>query len=558
MKRKLARRPEPGTVEMSPELDGAATTEPEGLSRRTVIQRALGLAAVGAVGGTLLGEVNASPALAAGGTVEPGGVAPTVVFLTDGASIAVDASQGNDFRVTINGSRTMDNPTNALDGQKIVLQITQGSGGSYGLTWGSGFEFSTGLPQPTLSTAAGDTDLFAFIYNAAKGKWLMAAFINGFTSVAVAPPPPGTFRLFPSTNGPSTAASYSGPYLAGVLFEVTSGGTLLEGYWWWVCEAGQSTAAQKFALWQLYNTGAGTLVATATTTSTALSPGQWNYVPLTTPVPLAIGATYMVATGLSNGFPVTTDQFGSGEPYAAGIVNGPLTAFSDLSGSNPAPFGLNQCLFSTLAADPSVGMPLESYESSNLWMDLQVTNTAPAETSYRLWPNYPTLPGSFEQDTTGYTLATEFTLAASCTLDKIWFYSPLGVTVLPSRCAIWDVATQSVVAGTDNSAPAWSGPAGSGWVSCPYSAITLPVGDYKVAVFSGGGSPWFQVTPDYWGTGGPGSGGIVNGPMTAPGLAGATNPGQSTYSPGSWAYPLTYGAGGNGENFWVDVEAAPA
>ena len=199
MKRKsLARRPEPGTVEISPELDEADATRSRGLSRRVVIQRGLGLAAVGAVGGTLLSEVQASPAMAAGGTVEPGGVAPTVVFLTDGASIALDASQGNDFRLTINGSRTIENPTNALDGQKIVLQVTQGSGGSYALTWGSNFEFSTGLPQPTLSTAAGDTDLLAFIYNAAKGKWLMAAFINGFTTIAIAPPP-GAFRLFPST-----------------------------------------------------------------------------------------------------------------------------------------------------------------------------------------------------------------------------------------------------------------------------------------------------------------------------------------------------------------------
>ena len=83
--------------------------------------------------------------------------------------------------VTIGGNRTMGNPSNPADGQQIIFQVTQGAGGSSALTWGSGYEFSAGLPQPTLSTTAGQTDLLGFIYNAAKGKWLLAAFVNGFS-----------------------------------------------------------------------------------------------------------------------------------------------------------------------------------------------------------------------------------------------------------------------------------------------------------------------------------------------------------------------------------------
>ena len=64
----------------------------------------------------------------------------------------------------------------------------------------------------------------------------------------------------------------------------------------------------------------------------------------------------------------------------------------------------------------------------------------------------------------GYTLATEFQLSQSCTLDNIWFYSASGATALPTRCAIWNVASQTVVTGTDNTSPSWSGAAGSGWV----------------------------------------------------------------------------------------------
>jgi hypothetical protein len=107
-------------------------------------------------------------------------VAPAVVPLTDAATIAVDASLGDDFRVTIGGNRTMGDPSNPSDGQQIIFQITQGAAGS-AITWGSSYEFSAGLPQPTLSTNAGQTDVLGFVYNAVKGKWLLAAFVNGFS-----------------------------------------------------------------------------------------------------------------------------------------------------------------------------------------------------------------------------------------------------------------------------------------------------------------------------------------------------------------------------------------
>ena len=534
-------------------------------SRRKVFQRAAGVAVAGAAGGSVLTGVIAAPARAAAGraalaqatTVQQGALAPAVVVLTDAGTITVDASQGNDFRVTIAGSRALGNPANPTDGQKIVFHVTQGSGGSFTLSYGSGYEFSTGLPQPTLSTTAGDTDLLAFVYNAQKGKWLLAAFVAGFSTTIVTPPT-GTFRLFPSTNGPSSPVSYGGPFLAGVLFEVTAGGMWFDGYWWWVCPSGQSTAAQQFALWAVYNGGSGAaLVPGSTVTSGTLAAGQWNYVPLSTPIPLAIGACYNACTGFTGGFPDSDGQFGSGGTYSAGIVNGPLSGFSDQSGSLPAPFGMSQGVFSVSGTDPTANMPANGSNAANFWMDLLVDTKPPSGASYRLWPSYPVLPGAASGDTTAYTLATEFKLSESCTLDKIWYYSASGAAALPTQCAIWSVSSQSVVSGTDNTSPSWSGAAASGWVSCAYSGVTLPAGDYKVAVY-GGGSKWYQVTINYWGSGGPGVNGITAGPLTAPGLSGATGPGQSTYNPGSWAYPQTYGSGSNGENYWVDVEVTPS
>ena len=76
----------------------------------------------------------------------------------------------------------------------------------------------------------------------------------------------GTYRLFPSTDGPSSPVSYTGDFLAGVLFCVTSN-CWFEGYWWWVCPTGQSTSPQKFALWQVYGGGEGNVVPGSVVTS---------------------------------------------------------------------------------------------------------------------------------------------------------------------------------------------------------------------------------------------------------------------------------------------------
>jgi hypothetical protein len=154
----------------------------EALSRRKIVKGAVGVAAVGAAGAVLT-QADSSPARAAmaATTVESGAVAPNVVALTDAATISVNASQGNDFRVTLGASRTMGNPANPSDGQQIIFQITQGSGGSATITWGTAYEFSTALPEPTLSTTAGHTDLLGFIYDAGRQTWLLAAFVNGFS-----------------------------------------------------------------------------------------------------------------------------------------------------------------------------------------------------------------------------------------------------------------------------------------------------------------------------------------------------------------------------------------
>jgi hypothetical protein len=116
----------------------------------------------------------------AGGATLPAYVAPAVVTLAFGNPTPVNAALGNDFRLTLTASTgTLATPTNPVDGQKMLVWVTQGTGGGFTLAYGTGYEFTAGLPAPTLSTAAGATDLLGFIYNAAKGKWVFVAFLAG-------------------------------------------------------------------------------------------------------------------------------------------------------------------------------------------------------------------------------------------------------------------------------------------------------------------------------------------------------------------------------------------
>jgi len=391
------------------------------------------------------------------------------------------------------------------------------------------------------------------------------SLMDGGPQGGVLPDRPGVGSS--GTQPPATAVSYSGNYIAGLVFQVTQGGMWFQGYRWWVANSNQDTAAQKFALWNLAaanGSGAASNIPTGTITSGALTAGQFNTVMLSSPIALTPNTPYLATTGgaLTHGFPDTTNQFGSGNLYTSGITNGPLVAYSSSGGSSPiSPGSFPQQPFTTAGSDPSVTFPNFNNANDLLWIDVIVSDQPPGGVlSYRAWPNLVTpFPSNLTSptDTTGYTLAFEFSLTQACTLDRIWHYSPPTVTGLPSRCLIWDVATQLAVSGTDNSSPSWSGAAGSGWVSCDYtsSGVTLnALHAYKVSTFSGPGVTWFGANADIFGNGGPDSAGFTNGPLVIPNNASASI-GQQSWRQVSFGYP---NASSDPEADWIDVEVTPA
>jgi hypothetical protein len=98
-------------------------------------------------------------------------VAP--VTLTDGATINVDASLSNVFRVTLAGNRTLAAPTNLSDGQTIVFMVYQDGTGSRTLSYAAIYDWPGGT-TPVLSTAANARDVISCVYDGTNSVLLCA------------------------------------------------------------------------------------------------------------------------------------------------------------------------------------------------------------------------------------------------------------------------------------------------------------------------------------------------------------------------------------------------
>lgn len=88
----------------------------------------------------------------------------TFASLTDGATISVDASLSNNFRVTLGGNRTLANPTNLADGMVLNFYIKQDGTGSRTLSYGNKYKFFGSTSA--LSTTASSRDMISCIYDA--------------------------------------------------------------------------------------------------------------------------------------------------------------------------------------------------------------------------------------------------------------------------------------------------------------------------------------------------------------------------------------------------------
>lgn len=103
------------------------------------------------------------------------------ITLTDGATPALDASLGNVFRLAAAGDRTIAVPSNAVGGQKIVIEhLASGGARTLALNSGAGgFRFGSDITALT-QTASGKTDYIGCIYNDTDSKWDVVGYTKGF------------------------------------------------------------------------------------------------------------------------------------------------------------------------------------------------------------------------------------------------------------------------------------------------------------------------------------------------------------------------------------------
>jgi hypothetical protein len=108
-------------------------------------------------------------------------VAPKIDTVTASTSSATVSFDGKDLvRVALNTSVTSLTVSGASDGQKCMIEITQGGSGSNTITWPSNFRYGTDLTSIVLSTSVGKTDRVGLIYNAAIDKYDVVALLKGF------------------------------------------------------------------------------------------------------------------------------------------------------------------------------------------------------------------------------------------------------------------------------------------------------------------------------------------------------------------------------------------
>lgn len=107
-----------------------------------------------------------------------------VQSLTDAATVAIDASLGNHFRLLmtsgVGATRAMGAPSNPTDGQRVLFEIKQDATGSRAVTWNAVYRFGALVTLPVITTGASKKDYVAFIYNATDVKWDCLAYAPGY------------------------------------------------------------------------------------------------------------------------------------------------------------------------------------------------------------------------------------------------------------------------------------------------------------------------------------------------------------------------------------------
>ncbi len=107
-----------------------------------------------------------------------GDLPQTPVDITCAPTVTIDSSQSAVYRILADQNFTLEAPTGAVDGQRIIVEIEQDATGSRAMTLGSGF--SLGPVNVSLSSDPDAIDLIGLMYREPTSEWLVISFARGY------------------------------------------------------------------------------------------------------------------------------------------------------------------------------------------------------------------------------------------------------------------------------------------------------------------------------------------------------------------------------------------
>ena len=104
----------------------------------------------------------------------------TVVTKDWSSPVEINWDDANCQRITLTDSPTSFSFSGGVDGEKLVLEVTQDDVGSRLIALPSNVRFSTSIPSVVLSSTPNYTDRLGFMFNEATGKYDLVAVAYGF------------------------------------------------------------------------------------------------------------------------------------------------------------------------------------------------------------------------------------------------------------------------------------------------------------------------------------------------------------------------------------------
>ena len=255
--------------------------------------------------------------------------------------------------------------------------------------------------------------------------------------------------------------SYGGPFLSGVLFEVTTSGMWFQGYWWWVCPSGQRRRRPR-------NSRSGTLPGEV---SRPADPRQRRHLRRADRWAVELGAATPRRYRSQSAPAITPAQDSTAPSRTPGTSSALATRTGQASSLDRFPLTPtlpDRCRRPTRTAaggiwrqrERPIGLHARQWGVLGQLLDGPPSQRRRAHAIQRLLPAVAEQVRRQPHHVRVILLSTTWwpprsTSASHAPLNKIWYYSPPNTTQLATECGVWDISTRKLVATNDS--PSWSG-----------------------------------------------------------------------------------------------------